>query len=119
FLGQIRDRLHSRGGSIGPGLLVINSDPKVVASSDAWTASLLNSIDGVVSEGGQFGPEYPGDVWLNNLKFMEKADDLGKAVYQQLCPYANTEAAIPSSYVRYSLAAYLLGKGHHAALKIT
>ncbi len=118
YLGQLTSRLHARQSPTGPGLLFVNSDPKVVASNSALTTGLLNSIDGIQTEGGQYGWEYPGDLWLNNIKFAERADDLNKGVYQQLCPVASSEATINPAYVRYALAAYLLAKGHHTALKM-
>ena len=118
FLANIRDRLHALST---PKLLIVNTNPIIVSNDAARRAAFIAAVDGVLVEGAAYGPEWVGDsrkLWLNNIKLSQEMDAAGKGVYGEMRGVGTGEASIDPVWIQFNLASYLLGKGHHNALRI-
>jgi len=120
YAAKIRKRLHDLPAE--PKLLIPNSEVRVVAGDPVRSANLIAAVDGVLIEGGQLNQSATGDprqLWLRNIRFIEAANAAGRAFYtiefaDQVVPKMGTL----NQFVQFTLASYLLAKGHWAALDI-
>ena len=123
FISEIRNRLHA---AAKPKLLITNSDPKIVFNSPSLRTAFINAVDAVLTEGGTYGPEWVGDsrkLWLGHIKFVQDMDAAGKGTYPITAAMGFTESSLTGTaagkaWTRFTLASYLLAKGHHSGISI-
>jgi hypothetical protein len=120
YAAAIRKRLHDL--PVVPKLLIPNASVQIVAGDPVRSANLIAAVDGFLIEGGQLSQAATGDprqLWLRNIHFIETANAAGRAYYS----VEFADAVVPKvtnlkQYVQFTLASYLLAKGHTAALDI-
>lgn len=114
-LRVVHDRLHALRPY--PILLVPNADVKIVSGDPVRSAKFIEAVDGVLIEGGYFGPHYVGDprrLWLRGLRFVERMQAAGKTYYSIEVP--PNGQPVTRDYLQFTLASYLLAKGHTARI---
>jgi hypothetical protein len=120
YASAIRQRLHDLPN---PKLLIPNADVKVITGDPIRVANFIAAVDGVLVEGGQFGPSSLGDerlLWLRNIRLAEAMNNAGKAFYSlEYADWATSKGkTIVKDYIQFTLASYLLAKGHATAIDI-
>jgi hypothetical protein len=117
YARAVKDRLHALPV---PVRLIPNATALIITGDAARTANFINAVDGVLIEGGYFGPEWVGDnsrqLWLRSLRFVEQLQAAGKAYYSIEIPLS--WKPVTPEFRQFVLASYLLVKGHSAALDI-
>ena len=90
---------------------------EVISGDPVRSAKFIDAVDGVLIEGGYFGPHYVGDprkLWLRGLRFVEKMQAAGKTYYSIEVPLNGRP--VTKDYLQFTLASYLLAKGHTARI---
>ena len=116
YARTMRDRLHTLQPY--PVLMVPNADVKVISGDPVRSARFIDSVDGVLVEGGYFGPTWPGDprqLWLRGLHFVEQMQAAGKAYFSIDYP---RNGPVTRDFLQFTLASYLLVKGRSAYLLV-
>jgi len=119
YAAAVRQRLHD---APNPKMLIVNTDVKIVAGDPVRSANLSAAVDGVLVEGGRYSQAAIGDprqIWLNNIHFVEAMNNAGKAYYSlEFADWISTLGIDFRQFIQFTLASYLLAKGHAAGLDI-
>lgn len=124
FLAYLADLKSRTNAMTPPRLSMPNTDPKVVYGIPALRTALMAAVDGTLTEGGNYGPEWPGTsqhYWLGQLNFALDMQAAGKAVYVVQSAYQmNTNTMLTTQggkeWQEFSVASYLLAKNHYSSI---
>jgi hypothetical protein len=84
------------------------------SADDATSQTILANVDAILDEDttANWGSYITGNTWLQRISWMQKLQAAGKAYYA----ISGFSGPLSNADMQYSLASYLMGKEHHAAL---